>query len=594
MRSSVALDFTHHKRGRLRPHQNLFSRSLLALATAVLTSACSKDEEAPYDMFTPDNFVSVETSLQQAPLRCASSGECPDKVGLIYFAPKPRPTGQLGICSGFWVSRDTVATNEHCIPEHLKSRQNSCQGQFAIKFLQQGQPRLYRCLEILDESPVVLKADGTQDFLHPDYAFVRVQPLHGESPEPLKITKAGFDHHEAVKMMVVTPIKSSSGGGVIEPKNCRAVHGSLYLPQVLFRWRSIMAFHGCDVVKGNSGSPVLNSRGEVGAIVSATLKNETSAFTEEEREKLKRLGLWTRSWSPPYFDGAPSRPKDLSVGTNMACVSESFSGLSPASARCNKAKALTNEACFLPVKTIGELLNNDPTQPVDDSTLAIALWKASLPQVFDYEFEVDAIGGGVRAKPRCVNAREIEDLIAHQTFAKTYPLTSQGVRLLMRPETPYVEHLEVYWHQVFRADLNREVDSGWTLTGYQLGGERYQVHSQVMLTADRTSEARKTQLTKTNFRAQVSKWVGGSRRVKMSRLMSDPSHRDQVTIQSYAELDDYLRLSFCAEDPQPASGLEAETSIIVRADKNQSKPLEEVLDDQGLREDSHCTKTLDL
>lgn len=92
------------------------------------------EDGIPY--YYPKSYESIESDLRSATFQCSDPNQFPKNVGMILMnSDGNQYHPSIGQCTGFLTSHDIVATNSHCIPDHLKSRGAKCDSDMAIRFM---------------------------------------------------------------------------------------------------------------------------------------------------------------------------------------------------------------------------------------------------------------------------------------------------------------------------------------------------------------------------------------------------------------------------------------------------------------------------
>jgi len=261
------------------------------------------DSEVDNSIYNVDGpGKSVRESLERADLDCFSS-ECPSNVGMIALSETGRG-GASGQCTGFLIADDIVATNSHCIPDTLKTSFSTkdCANHIAIRFLpSSGKEEIFSCTEVIAYS------DHEASTLAQDYAFFRITPT---GRKVFSIHKGGVKDQESLTISRVTP-KEYTFGGTVGKLKCSNVHNSIGMMSVNSSWSKIGFGVGCQIVSGNSGSPVLNRSGAVVGVASAS-------WLEKVMDSLLQLAGRLDS----TFDSSVRSFPDHAIFTNFSCVKD--------------------------------------------------------------------------------------------------------------------------------------------------------------------------------------------------------------------------------------------------------------------------------
>lgn len=210
------------------------------------------------NLFAQSSESSVKTSPPEAvpaplqyKLTCTGS-ECHSSVaGLV---------SESGLCTAFLVSEDTVITNNHCIPTSIKQDGASCLGK--IKFVFPAINEL-KTEEIECES-VKRISETKSDTMAMDIAILRMKK--STQRPPFQVSLEGINDTEEVQVIKINPIVT---GGEMKSVKCYALQDSLANPFYTSKYSPLFLIRDCEIMKGNSGSPMLNKFGHVVGVISA-------------------------------------------------------------------------------------------------------------------------------------------------------------------------------------------------------------------------------------------------------------------------------------------------------------------------------------
>lgn len=353
---------------------------VVVLSSLLLSSSligCGSDSTSSsqfsFNEYTPKDYTNLERELKEASLYCESNpSDCPKNVGMIY-ANKYGSTyfPVITQCTGFLIAEDIVATNAHCIPDHLRRKNQpiGCGSDLAIRFKDSssGKKSIYSCREIL--------AFDKNDPFSPDYAFFKINPT-GRNPFPIR--KDGVKDGQFTKVIKVTPLGNGSGGKIQVDQTCPIALGSLLSVKSTNSWSRTAVGMECQAQEGNSGSPVLNSQGEVIGIVQSLVREE---FTESVRKIFRSYNVSMPDQLPSHF-----------IFTNLSCIDDPITRTHRRE-KCEYGDTLSLTDCLE--------MNDDQNAETLQTTLEND-WRNSLPEIFMYHFEPDLENGKINANPFCV------------------------------------------------------------------------------------------------------------------------------------------------------------------------------------------------
>jgi len=244
----------------------------------------------------------VERVIREADVECESPEACPSNVAMLIIKEK---TG-LSQCTGFLIGPRTLMTNSHCLPKELRAPRASCADvtlifpasdrgggdaseRVACDFVEYASP-------IGDDEGSRLAVDlERRNRPQTDFAILHLKTA--TSRPPLLINNKGLSPDEPLSAWTVDPVSEVNPGGTLRKKSCKPVAGSVLAPDFTGkndgRRAPVAALSGCEILHGNSGSPLVDSRGQARALIFATLPAR-----EMENQKFT----------------------DMSLATNLACI----------------------------------------------------------------------------------------------------------------------------------------------------------------------------------------------------------------------------------------------------------------------------------
>lgn len=187
-------------------------------------------------------------------IKCADAKQCSSSVAGILSDKK-------NVCTGVLVGPDLLATNLHCLPLNLRKKNASCKDRILISFPETKDfPE-----EFLNCRKVIAISSSLKDTpVTPDYAFVRVnKPTHRHT---LKINNEGIFNNEILTIAKIDPIGSQ---GLLRQITCKATQGSLLNPLFKSAQSSVISLIPCEIISGNSGSPVLSGTNQVKGLINS-------------------------------------------------------------------------------------------------------------------------------------------------------------------------------------------------------------------------------------------------------------------------------------------------------------------------------------
>ena len=239
---------------------------------------------------TPDNskpsslvnqLSDVQLAAQNGHLTCSGDACRAELVLISTVTPKG-----LERCSGVLISSNEVLTNDHCINDatllngHKEMANLPCKDYVFVHFTADGngaKEQTLGCSSIETRS-------GENGLGTEDYAIIKLEaPVTDRKAATL--SKRGFQDHEIatlLRVQMVSDVANNQYGGVQDKIECEAAYGTYLAPNFKGANSSILTFGNCPVTFGNSGSPFLNSDGEVGAINQGFLNAPDDAENNRE------------------------------------------------------------------------------------------------------------------------------------------------------------------------------------------------------------------------------------------------------------------------------------------------------------------------
>lgn len=185
---------------------------------------------------------------------CENPADChPAVAGLL--------SDNENVCTAVLIKDNLLATNQHCLPKDLRRQGASCKGR--IRFTFPGTKTEKE--EFAECNTVMFISSALQDTpLTPDYAFLQLQnKVHRK---PVKISTQGVANEEVLTIYKIDPHEDI---GLLRKVTCKAAQGSMLNPLFLTAQSSVISLVPCDIVSGNSGSPVFSTNNEVKALINS-------------------------------------------------------------------------------------------------------------------------------------------------------------------------------------------------------------------------------------------------------------------------------------------------------------------------------------
>lgn len=233
----------------------------LSLIGLLLLVACAQEPAQRTVKVVTLSAADMDALMAQQSLECAAES-CPDAVARLFvvnFDDAARST----LCTGTLVAPRLLLTNSHCLENGTLAK--TCSGLYAVFNTKKKGHEVARCASIRYRHNFTTK--GTK-LSERDYALVELdRDVHAEIPA---LDRVGFGPGEQVFPVVVDHINIQRAR--IVRLDCTASAET--------RNGRDLVLQRCPAIGGNSGSPIMNERGEVAGVLYAAQDTTVTEVTE--------------------------------------------------------------------------------------------------------------------------------------------------------------------------------------------------------------------------------------------------------------------------------------------------------------------------
>jgi hypothetical protein len=255
----------------------LFHPSLrIIFSMAVLFVSCGKKEQikSGKDVYRQEEIKpsDLEELLKKEQIVCEAGQVCPNYISKVAIYDGSR----VSYCTGFLVNNSTVATAASCLPHFLRGIGQDCSRDVHFFFpatLNRPQERM-NCSKVLQVSnletrdPILWRDDLVFFELERPTLFRRSLPFNRD----------GLINQRSYAFWGIE--QDDQQVAFIRRQDCEAIQKSYINPLASKETSPNMLFAGCALKRGNVGSPIIDSRGRVKAVVSQPIDQRIRTYLE--------------------------------------------------------------------------------------------------------------------------------------------------------------------------------------------------------------------------------------------------------------------------------------------------------------------------
>ncbi|WP_408097588.1 trypsin-like serine protease [Peredibacter sp. HCB2-198] len=214
----------------------------------------------------------MEMLLSRQEVACDGNQACPNYLTKIAVVNG----NKLNFCTGFLVNENTVATSSSCLPSLLRLVGQDC-GRDVFFFFPKTSNRPAEkvgCKQVLQASQL----DGNDPILWRDnVSFLQLSsPLTNR--RQVGISREGIANGKEYQTWFVD--QQDEYTAIIRREYCEAAHNTYINPLASNLSSPSMVFNNCTLKNGNTGAPILDSKGKVRAVVSTNMDVKLRNYLE--------------------------------------------------------------------------------------------------------------------------------------------------------------------------------------------------------------------------------------------------------------------------------------------------------------------------
>ena len=270
-----------------RAHQSALTVSvvtgLLCLAFVTSNIGCAKVAKVSPQMDLQGATHAQALQLMYgAQVSCADLGNCPGSIGMVVSAGGTSAVS----CTGFLIDQDKVMTNKHCIRGIVGDCSSSLRVLFPMSVEFHAETAI--CSEILNTS-----VDGSGL----DFAIIKLSvPINRD---PVGISHQGIHQGFLLRNPRIEVLPGAGLQGELRSTSCRVIQDTVLVPSFDNDLAPLGTISDCEISPSNTGSPLLDSKGKVRAIIQ---------------------GSFGKNFGPEFQTSMLEAPQVVQSAGNLACI----------------------------------------------------------------------------------------------------------------------------------------------------------------------------------------------------------------------------------------------------------------------------------
>ncbi|WPU64608.1 trypsin-like serine protease [Peredibacter starrii] len=214
----------------------------------------------------------MDMLLSRQEVACDGNQACPNYLTKIAVVNN----NKLNFCTGFLVNENTVATSSSCLPNLLRLVGQDCSRDIFFFFPKTSNRPAERvgCKQVLQVSQL----DGNDPILwRDDVSFLELStPLSNR--RQASISRDGLANAKEYQTWFVD--QQDDYTAIIRREYCEAAYNTYINPLASNISSPSMVFNNCEMKNGNTGAPILDSKGKVRAVVSSNMDAKLRTYLE--------------------------------------------------------------------------------------------------------------------------------------------------------------------------------------------------------------------------------------------------------------------------------------------------------------------------